>query len=134
MCIFLNKKVAVGLLLSCILFLVFSFCACTDSSDTDENEILIGTYELDGGVIEIKSNEILSIENIDLSSLQAQIDSGAINFSVSEYLQGDLEYITLENDPTQIFIHMHEGLYATMVYDYQNLTITFLQKVYYFKA
>lgn len=120
--------------MSCILFLVFSFCACTDSSDTDENEILIGTYELDGGVIEIKSNEILSIENIDLSSLQAQIDSGAINFSVSEYLQGDLEYITLENDPTQIFIHMHEGLYATMVYDYQNLTITFLQKVYYFKA
>lgn len=128
---YLTKRVAISILLLCISLIVVSFCAC---DRTNEKTISLGRYVLNDGVIEIKSDSILTIENIDFSSLQAEIDTGTINFNVSEYLQGDLEYITLKNDPTQIFIHMHQGLYATMVYDYDNQTIEFLEKIYYFEA
>ena len=84
---YLNKRVAISILLLCISLIVVSFCAC---DRTNEKTISLGRYVLNDGVIEIKSDSILTIENIDFSSLQAEIDTGTINFNVSEYLQGDL--------------------------------------------
>ena len=117
-------------MLFCVVCLTLFVGAC--ETEPSDSEISLGRYVLDDGAIEIKSDNILTIDHIDLSSLQATIDNGTINFDVTEYLQGDLEYIVLKNDPTQIFIHMNQGLYATMVYDYDNKTIEFLEKIYSF--